>query len=225
MRRLLLLLLLVPLGASAQNLVVFKTEKAKKQGVWTLKIAVPNLKGTTPLATRFNAEVAKIVDAERKDFLPMVADNLKEFGKPSHPFAFDASGTVSCATPDFVSACIEIYTDAGGAHPNVTVNPINVRTLPGKAVPVRLKELLAPGASMQQVRDIVIEATNVEKRKRGADPLTDLEAKYLDLFVVTPAGVTWMFGPYTVGVYAEGAYHIKVPWSKLAGLVESPFGR
>lgn len=211
--------------AATQTSVFTKTETGGKKDVWTLKIAVPNLKGSSPLAVRFNAEVAKVVQAERKDFLPMVADNLKEFGKPARPFAFDASGVMASATPTFASAHLEIYTDAGGAHPNVSSYPVNVRTVGGKATLVRLKDLLAKGARLHQVSAVVLDAVNAAKRTRGADPLTEIEATLLDLFIVTPSGVTWVFGPYAVGVYAEGPYYVKVPWSKLAGLLVNPIGR
>lgn len=224
MRALLPLLLLVPMGVQAQSPVTIRTEKAEKKGVWTLKIAVPNLKGASPLATRFNAEVGKIVNTERRDFVQMVADNLKEFGKPTHPFAFDASGVVASVTPTFASAYIEIYTDAGGAHPNVTTNPVNVRLVGGKATVVKLKDLLAPGAGVAKIHAIVLQGLNAEKRKRGGDALQEIKREYLDLFVVTPAGVTWVFGTDTVGVHAEGPFHIKVGWSKLDGLVVNPIG-
>lgn len=103
----------------------------------------------------------------------------------------------------------------GGAHPNTTYISYNVQMVNGKPTPFTLSDLFQPGSPcVSALSDYIL--TNL--RHRGADwvtngQLTSFKASDLSTFYLRPTSITFVFDPYAVGPYVQGAFFVLVPYT------------
>jgi hypothetical protein len=163
-------------------------------------------------------------------------DDLKKFAEDSaaaqaedsgdtQPYQRNVKWTTATATSKLLSLQKEVYEDAGGAHPNMTLDAV----LWDKALKHTLQTtaLFKAGTDYSKLDDVLCDALTAAKKKRLGDsfqpPSSDTWScpKWTATTVVlapstTPGkagGLTFLMSPYAVGSYAEGPYEITIPAS------------
>jgi hypothetical protein len=150
-------------------------------------------------------------------------------GGQAMPYAREIDWSVAAETPKLMSLRKLEYEFAGGAHPNTAYSAL----LWDKALKKVLKPaaLFRPGTDFGKLDATLCDALRAAKKKKlGKDyqadsPDTWTCPKWADTpFVLAPStepdkagGLTFLFSPYAVGPYAEGAYEVTVPLSAFQG--------
>lgn len=202
--------------APADVSVSWRKVRSHRAGWYEATANVPRFRGgaLAKFASReAMAHAQGAVDAFLRD-----ARQLK--ARPEHAWSFDWGARVSVARDGFVSLYGARYWYTGGAHPNRDYTALNFALVRGTPKKVGLADLLlvrmTPEAWASQ-------RVLPRLKEMGASGVVDgsvtmLTRQQADNFVVTPAGITWLFSPYEVASYAEGEFFVKVPWSELGGL-------
>ena len=132
----------------------------------------------------------------------------------------------------FVSIVRTDYLDAGGAHPNHSVDTILWDAHSKKRISIRpfFKETATDGPTLRKLAHDVRAALAIEKKARDVpvgNPDTDqwLSSVKPDLTKIggvalapstekgKSSGLLFFFSPYAVGAYVEGSYVAFVPWT------------
>lgn len=223
MRALLFVLLVgIAVVASADLKPTTKRLSSVQKGRWDAKASYPAFGGTSAVAKLANSTLAG--DA-KKMFDEFVKDARaggqiqRELGVE---YAFELSTVIGVATTDFISVFFDGYFFTGGAHPNTNQMPYTFGMVGGKAKRLGLADLVTSKAAVGDVMNKVVRPRlNAAKKERGGDPIDKFDPGLENSFVVTKAGLTWLFPPYAVGPYAEGGYQVKVPFADLAPYLRS----
>lgn len=114
---------------------------------------------------------------------------------------------------------LSFYT--GGAHPNTEYGAENRVLIGGVFQEIRLTDLFLPDAP---VFAEVSRLCSKELARQRAPWVLDGSAKLFTEakghpFTLSPAGITFIFAPYVVGPYANGAYSATIPWSAIEPLL------
>ncbi|MDM7460768.1 MAG: DUF4163 domain-containing protein [bacterium] len=214
-------------AASAQSLKVdYRTERKREGDFYTMEIRTPRFPTEKSVGALANREVDAIVNQFKRDFLQAVAENRKSGYRVGEPFQLQVRPTVSIARADLISLHLEVFWWAGGAHPNTYLRVVNVGLMNGKPRLLKLRDILERGASEQEVMRRVTERLEATKRQREPSeepwmPEGGIPREYWNSFILTPRALVWVFEPYAVGAYAEGAFFIRIPYSELQGLVQT----
>ena len=170
----------------------------------------------------FNAAVAKftgdIVEPEKDDPNP-------------DSFAYVRTMRLAYASPRFLSAHVDAYEYAGGAHPNTYTANVNVDLRQGRAL--AFADLLDKQAA-DKVFSLCLDQVRKQKIDKGETPddLGSPEDLRKSIEEATGDLKTWSFGaeaatidydPYAVGAYAEGAFNCTVPYASLRPLAKPEF--
>lgn len=202
---------------SGQPKISWVTGSLQRKGWYKMSALYPQFRGNA---------VARLASQGVRD---VANDRLASFqknaslssGPPRRPWTVEWKGTVSAATDRFVSVLGTCEYDTGGAHPNRDVVGLNYAIKAGVARKIALADLMVVRADpVGFASDLVLpklRAMGASGVASGA--VTRLTAAQADSFVMTPAGIAWIFGPGQVGAYAEGTIVAKCTWSELAGRV------
>jgi len=110
----------------------------------------------------------------------------------------------------------------GGAHPNTNHYSLNYLLKDGKAAPVRLADLFLPGAAWEKhLSDLIM--ADLRHKKAGwvlEGQIKAFAPKDLEVFTLTPRGITFVFSPYAVSCYADGTFFVVASFKKLEGLID-----
>ncbi|MGM4886719.1 hypothetical protein AB7813_00455 [Tardiphaga sp. 20_F10_N6_6] len=191
-----------------------------------IKSDAPLLKYLTSASNGWAAKTLKELAEQRKDMRDLPADIR------NRPWESERSYTQSSLVSGrYVSIIRADYNYTGGAHPNRANDTLLWDRQAGKMISIRpfFTELADGGPAMTAIRDAVVADLKLEKKKRDNDnpdmSLVDaLEPKLLKIGPVSLApststgkssGLSFHYGPYAVGSYAEGDYDAFVPWEKL----------
>lgn len=176
-------------------------------------ITSPKFSGAGQLGT---LAAKSIKSASQKDMEVFLKD-FQPDEKPTMNYAFEAKSTVSIANPRLISTYTSLYEFTGGAHPNHNYRALNFAMVGGKARAIKFSDLMrtkmAPKAVVSGV--VIPRLKQMGASMAVNEEMTEVPAEIVDRFVVTPAGLTWIFAPYEAGAYAEGDFFVKVPWSDL----------
>jgi hypothetical protein len=191
------------------------------------------IKSDAPLLTNLTAgskawatKTLKELAEQRKEMNDLSADIR------NRPWESERTYAQSSLVADrYVSIIRADYNYAGGAHPNRASDTLLWDRQAGRMISIRpfFTELADNGPAMTAIRDTVVADLKVEKKKRDNDnpdmSLVDaLEPKLLKIGPVSLApstsagkssGLSFHYGPYAVGSYAEGDYDAFVPWETL----------
>ena len=176
----------------------------------------------SPGERAFNASVAKL------------SENVvePEKGAPNaDQFAFSRTMRLAYASPRFLSAHVDAYEYAGGAHPNSFTANINVDMRLGREL--TFADLLANEAA-RKIFDLCADEVRQQKIDKGETPDEFVDAAELRKTVEAATGdlKRWSFGaeaavidydPYSVGAYAEGAFNCSIAYSTLRPLAKPDF--
>ncbi len=191
------------------------------------EIDVTALKYAPPISAGeklFNAEVDKLLKQ-------VPAGKNDEFGRDMI-YSFMIHMRVVYASPQLISAHLETYQFAGGAHGNGGASDINIDAAKGKIL--NFGDVF--GASSKEkldaecLRQILKEkAERIPDQKIEGDDLKQLRKSIaeglakLDSWSFSPAGATVDYDAYALGAYAEGAYSCQFTSEFLRPLVKSGF--
>jgi hypothetical protein len=192
------------------------SEHVTKKGSWyEAETTTPKYVGAGKLGT-FAAKVLR--DAAKKDLAQFILEAKPEPGDhPANPYGYEWNTIPSISKSTLISTYTELYSYAGGAHPNHGYITHTFGMIDGKPKQLRFGDLMRTRMLPKKVvSDLVIprlDAMGASNVVSGE--ITEVPDANVDNFVITPAGITWIFSPYDVGAYVEGDFFVKVPWSEL----------
>lgn len=142
------------------------------------------------------------------------------------PFELELRSTPATATNRMISVKTTGMGYLGGAHPHHFLIGETFVLKAGKPADATLKDLINLPNPVEFITPILVD----ELRAQEMTGFSDFQAGiinpiYLDGFIITKFGVTWMFPHYSVGAYAEGSREVTIPWSRLDGLIGPVFAR
>ena len=160
---------------------------------------------------------------ELRDFARQAAEDqarLTAKGLPVRPYARSISWTLTADTHDLVSIKQAWFDDTGGAHPNSGAKGMLWDSHAEQEVP--REALLRPGADQARLDDVLCRAIRAAKTARqGATqdfrtwPCPHWADSDLVLARSTSpgkiGGFVFLFDPYSIGPYVEGAWEVSVP--------------
>lgn len=203
-------------AACADLKVTTKRLGQSKKGFYEATASYPVFTGAGAVVKLANAQVAQQAKSDYDRFVGDAKQGSRELGRPTMAWAYESKAIVALANETLVSLYFDRYEFSGGAHPNTFQLPLNFGLVDGEAKRLKLGDLVKPGSAGTILSQIVRPRLNNAKRIRGGDPVDSIEASLADSFVITRAGLTWLFPTYSVGPYVEGSYEVKVPYSDLA---------
>lgn len=207
----------VLVGQPSEPTVRFKQLHVERKGWYSVKASYPSFSGSS---------LAKFASKEWKDSLDsslkrLDIKNSQGDEMPNHPWEVGYASTVGLRSNDVISGYSEFYFYTGGAHPNREYHGHNFGMIGGKPTRLGFGHLMsvrmAPEALASQLVLPKLKAMGASGVVDGS--VSTLSREQTDNFVMTPAGITWLFSPYEVGSYAEGHFFVKVPWSEMEGKV------
>ncbi|MGE0001680.1 MAG: DUF3298 domain-containing protein, partial [Fimbriimonadaceae bacterium] len=181
--------------------VTFKQESHDRAGWYEVSATIPTFSGNE-IAKLASRECAKIA----RDRMAEFRDEYDRNDKPDRIGYFDWSPVVSLLTDSMVSLYAHSDTYTGGAHGNRDFVGLNFAMVAGKPKRIVLADLMDPGADpVVTASELVIPKLRAMNASSVIDGgVTQVTPQQADNFVVTPAGITWLFSPYEVASYAEG---------------------
>lgn len=134
-------------------------------------------------------------------------------------------GSITCqvhhVSPTIVSMMLHVYGFTGGAHGWVGYRPMNVDASGAAVRHVRLEEFFRRGSAW---RATLSKMCIADLRRQEAQWVLDGELtekdELLDVFVVSPAALHFVYAPYVAGSWAEGTYTVSIPWKKVEALLD-----
>lgn len=194
-----------------------KSIKASGQ-YWSVAARYPFFPQRTVIAGAASRAIEEDVKKEIAETKKQMTEQIKDLGKPSANLEMDLTSSVYTVGPALISASTSNYWYTGGAHPNTNIKTYNFGFVAGKVKKLTLRDLVKPGVSPAQfVEKYLLRGLSAEKMKRDADRVVEIDKRYYDAFVITKAGLKWIFEPYAVGAYAEGMYTVELPFSEIRG--------
>ncbi len=161
-----------------------------------------------------------------KSFAQGARDSRQEDTSDTQPYQRTVKWTTATETSILLSLQKEVYEDAGGAHPNLTLDAVLWdKTLKHTLQPAAL---FKKGADYSRLDALLCDAVAAAKKKRLGDGYqapgssdTWTCPKWANTTVVLApssvagkaGGLTFLLSPYAVGAYAEGPYEITIPAS------------
>ncbi len=193
------------------------TLKDVNPNYWKAAASVPAPKGNSTLERFAYAQMSRDTQALYHQWM---ADTKAELSKqpPRHPFDLSITTTYGICNDRLVSGLRVMTSEFCGAHPNAIITACSYGIVKGQPKRLILRDLLSAGVTPHTVvTEIVLPALNQQKAIRGGEAVSELSVSQINSILVTKRGITWIFGPYEVGPWAEGDYAVKIPWSKLKG--------
>lgn len=182
---------------------------------------------TLPEALRAHPALHKRLYDEDTAALASFAEGAREeragMGADMPPYSLTVAWRVAAETERLLSLVREEESYAGGAHPNSDVRALLWDKQAGREAPVTA--LLAGEARYPEVEAKLCAALAKQKAERGGAPIgggdypcpkvDDSQAALAPGGRGKAGGLTFLFPPYAVGAYAEGAYEVTLPTSSL----------
>jgi len=211
---------------SSQSLgVTWKNSSSLRAGWYKTSARTPVFSGSGVVAKLANRTIAS--DAARSQ--AAFAAEVKKYGKPRYQNELGISFTVGIARPEMISVLITTFSDTAGAHPNTLISGLTFGIKGGKASRLLITDMILSGSEpMEDLQALLLALLLKQKAMWVMDgTVRKIDSDSLNSFVVTPAGLTWVFHPYAMGPYVEGTFTIKVPWIDLHSIIdpEGPLGR
>lgn len=197
--------------------VKFSVEQQVGPARARVKLVTPVFLSHSPVAEMANREVQELVRYAFSDFLEASRAYTQLPDVPNVELFHEAVPVVSIAKEDVISLYVKTFEFAGGAHPNRFYHAATWGLKKGKARRLVFADLIETAEDATQVANRVVVPRLIAM---GAQWFVDgdrdgLTPEEVDNFVITPAGITWLFSPYQAGPYVQGEFFVKVPWSEI----------
>ncbi len=194
-----------------------------KQGnTISVSSSYPHFLSESPALKQINklieTEVEKKNSTFFKDAEEFFTTEMSTYGGWEQEFIY----SIEYYSESLVSLAGSIFTYSGGAHPNTVYISSNYQIKDGKSQKIELKDLFSDQADYIK---IVSDYCMDDLRIQGASSvtggvITELTAKQLRNFVISPKGLQFAFSAYEVGSYAEGPYFVTVPLNTIAAWLD-----
>lgn len=188
---------------------------------------LPEFPKSNRLGAAVTAKLAHEANQYSHEFVSDGWENAWEGLKGNHSFRYSfeslSETQISFASAQLISLFTQSYEFTGGAHGNTGLQGRNF-ILDGTEVrEFTLSELFRRGTDWESALSA---ACVTQLRAREASGVTDnptktFSRKDLSTFTLDESGLAIHFAPYEVGSYAEGSFHIFVPWSEVRQLLDS----
>ena len=203
------------LAGYAAPKISWVTADVRRRGWYEMKALYPQFRGSG-VARLASRDVREAANGRLAKFQTNASLSS---APPKRPWNVYWKGTVSAATDRFVSVLGTCQFDTGGAHPNKDVVGLNYAIKGGVARKISLTDIMVvrtdPVALASEFVLPRLLEMGVASVESGA--VTRLTKAQADNFVMTPAGVAWVFGPGEIGPYENGTIIAKVTWEELSG--------
>jgi hypothetical protein len=140
----------------------------------------------------------------------------------------DVNIDIAYFSESLISLRVHTYYDGGGAHGSEFLESRNFLLREGKLHELKLRDLFRPGGDyLSLLSNDCLRALREKQASFVLDgTVKTLGAKDLRAFVLGPRGITFMFSPYMVASFAEGAFEVTIPWKMLSDIVvlDAPLG-
>ena len=188
-----------------------------KQGYWTSDYAYVQFQSQSRLAKVANEALEHSAEMAMEQFVEACNDVFKTEPKPENAYTAEEKPTIEMATPKLISVYGLGYEFTGGAHPSYYFSEHNFGFVAGQPKELTLEDILRPGTSAREgLGKLVIRKLRAKHASNFDDPsVKTIDPKLLEQFVVTKGGLLFLFAPYDVGSYAEGAYKVRVSFKEL----------
>lgn len=182
---------------------------------YSISVFYPELNGLP----EFNALSKKIAQTEVATF--NTASLNPALGIPGMKFYFNGSFDIPVMTNRLVSAEYDFETFSGGGHP-INYQLSVVYDVQNKKR-IALADLFQPQMPyLESISKLV--RTELEKTLTDDtifdDGLLPVQENFSQ-FLLTKNGLTFLFSPYQIASYAEGAQRVTIPFEKLDGILSA----
>ncbi len=135
---------------------------------------------------------------------------------------FDSRARIEYAAPGLLSTLVTVSDYTGGAHPSLNFWSYNLALTGTRLRPFDLADLfLADSGWLEDVSSLVLAELEEQQAAWVLDgSVSDLSAKDLQVFVISPNGLQFILAPYLVGPWVEGAFTVVLPLESLDGLLD-----
>jgi uncharacterized lipoprotein YbaY len=202
--------------ALGQNFDVLYSQKANR---WEAKVSYPKFMTMDMVSSTANRGAYETAKHAYDEFLAN-ARRVEKLGWEGRAWSLEANAAIGVATASINSIMWTGYEYTGGANGQSFFISKTYGPKGDDWGELHLPNFLLPGTDkVTFVREAVLPKLNGIKKQRNLEPFYDITPEMAEQFVITPAGMTWLFNKYDVGSGAEGTYQIKVKWSEMpAGL-------
>ncbi|MBA4292449.1 hypothetical protein C0431_05715 [bacterium] len=198
--------------ATAQKFEAFQSKKADR---WEASATYPQFLTRTAINGVANPDLKATVKKVFDEFM-REAKTFEREGWQGSSWGLDLQPIVGVANAGIVSVMWNGYQFTGGANPQLFYLSRTYGPKDGKFGVLSLQDLLKKGTKPADFANkYVLPKLNNVKASRDIPPYEAMNDVLANQFVVTPAGITWLFSKYDVGAGVEGTYEIKLKWSDM----------
>lgn len=207
---------LAPL-ALADPTISWVTNDLNRKGWYSMRAVYPQFRGNA-VARLASKGVRETVNARLAAFQRNAS---LASARPARAWRVDWKGRVGAATARFVSILGTCEYDTGGARASADVVGLNYAIRGGTVKRLTLSDLmvvrtdpvfLATEAALPKLSSMGVESVTSGR-------VTALTRAQADNFVMTPAGLSWLFAPGEIAPRERGTIVAKVTWEELGGKV------
>lgn len=195
--------------------VSWVTGSVKRQGWYEMTSLYPQFRGNG--VARFASKGVR--EAANARLAQFQTNASLASAKPARAWTVAWKGTVAAATSRFVSVLGWCRFDTGGAGPSQDVVGLNYAMKRGVVRKIALADVMVvrtdPAAFATEFALPKLRAMGVASVESGE--VTALTKAQADNFVLTPAGISWVFSPGEIAPAAQGTIVAKVTWEELSG--------
>ncbi|RYG25767.1 DUF3298 domain-containing protein [bacterium] len=211
------LLILTPslLAGHEAPRISWVTSDRNRRGWYEMKALYPQFRGSG-VARLASGDLREVVNARLSRFHKNASLSS---APPKRPWNVYWKGTVSAATDRFVSVLGTCRFDTGGAHPNTDVVGLNYAIKGGVAKKIALADIMVVRTDPAELASTFVLPKLLAMGVRSVESgeVARLTKAQADNFVLTPAGVAWVFGPGEIAPYEDGTIVAKLTWEELSG--------
>lgn len=119
---------------------------------------------------------------------------------------------------DYLSLLVSTSTDTGGAHGNTYFSSALYDLGGGGATPLALAELFSPDTGWEAAVTSWVTNDLLRQEATWIQGGAVITLHDLSTFTLGPTGLTFVFDPYAVGPYVQGAFAVTLPYALVAPL-------
>ncbi len=198
---------------------VTKSLSIKREGYYKAEATYPQFQERTRFARHVNNTVVNWARKEQRRFINACKKAIGEIGKPIAPYEYKADYVVMYSDSlRLISVKFEVYEYTGGAHGNFAYTVFNMGRVKGKVKQLRLADFFAADTTYRtQLAETLLAKLREDDRATVVRDGTvkNLTNDHLELFVVQPDGLLFLFNPYDVGPWSSGAIQVKLSVEEL----------
>lgn len=187
----------------------------------------PAFETTNAFLTAASRLLADSAVTKARDFntngYELARDNLRGHGGIVNEWDEIDTAEIFYVSSQLLSIYQEDYSYTGGAHHNIIIESRNFIFLDGKPAELQLASLF--GKNKSWAKPLCAAVTRELILQQASDFAFDKSKKItvgdLTAFTLDGRGIAFHFSPYEVGSFAEGSYHVFVPWSELRPFLDT----